>query len=139
MLMSLGMFVFGLDTAPFETLKRTTSQRWSRAERVGRRAAQQNLGPGEDTITVDGTLVPELTGGPETLDKLREMMAAGKAWVLTAGTGEVMGRWIVTQVEETRSKLLGNGYPRKLTFGLTLQAYDDDDPAALGNLMDSKP
>lgn len=139
MLMSLGMFVFGLDTAPFETIKRTTAQRWARAARVGRRAAQQNLGPGEDTITLDGTLMPELTGGPETLDKLREMMAAGKAWVLTAGTGEVLGRWIVTQVEETRSKLLGNGVARKIAFALTLQAYDDDDPAALGNLMDSKP
>lgn len=139
MLMSLGMFVFGLDTAPFETIKRSTSERWSRNERVGRRAAQQHLGPGEDTITVDGALMPELTGGPENLDKLREMMAAGRAWILTAGTGEVLGRWIITQVEETRAKLLTNGVARKITFALTLQAYDDDDPAALGNLMDSKP
>lgn len=139
MLMSLGMFVFGLDTAPFETLKRSTSERWARGERVGRRAAQQHLGPGEDTITVEGKLMPELTGGPERLDKLREMMAAGKAWILTAGTGEVLGRWIITQVEETRSHMLANGVARKLAFSLTLQAYDDDDPAALGNLMDSKP
>lgn len=139
MLMSLGLFTFGLDTAPFDTLKRSTAQRWASKDRIGRLAAQQWVGPGEDTITLDGVLMPELTGGTESLDKLREMAAAGKAWILTAGTGEILGRWIITQVEETRSALLGNGLARKIAFSLSLKAYDDDDPATLGNLMDSKP
>ncbi|SBV94077.1 Phage P2 GpU protein [uncultured Alphaproteobacteria bacterium] len=139
MLMSLGLFTFGLSTAPFETLKRTTAQRWEAKNRVGRMAAQQWVGPGEDAITLEGTLMPELTGGPESLDKLRDMAASGKAWILTAGTGENMGRWIIAQVEESRSAMLGNGFPRKIGFSLSLRAYDDDDPASLGNLMDSRP
>lgn len=139
MLMSLGMFIFSLQTAPFETLKRTTSQRWAEKNRVGKGAAWQHLGPGEDTITIDGTLMPELTGGPENLDKLREMMASGKAWILTAGSGDVLDKWIITQVDDTRSKLRGDGSARKIVFALTLKRYWDDDDKMLGKLLDSLP
>jgi uncharacterized protein len=139
MLMSLGLFVFSLQTAPFETLKRTTAQRWAEKNRVAKGAAWQYLGPGEDTITIDGTLMPELTGGPENLDKLREMAAAGKAWILTAGTGDVLDKWFIASVDDTRSKMRGDGQARKIVFSLTLKRYWDDDDKMLGRLMDSLP
>jgi len=139
MLMALGLFTFELKTAPFETLKRSTEQRWEAKNRVGRGPAYQWTGPGEDTITVEGTLAPELTGGPVNLDKLRDMSAKGKAWILTAGTGEVLGQWFIRKVEETRTRMLANGTPRKIAFTLTLCRYWDEDTAQLGKLMDSKP
>lgn len=139
MLMSLGLFTFSLATAPFETLKRSTAQRWEAKNRIGRGAAYQWVGPGEDTINVDGTLMPELTGGPDNLDKLREMADSGKSWILTAGTGDVMGRWTIQDVQETRSHMLANGAPRKITFSLTLRRYWDDDEAGAGRLLDSRP
>ncbi|MBC7907023.1 MAG: phage tail protein [Rhodospirillaceae bacterium] len=138
-LMSLGLFAFSIQTAPFETIKRTTTQRWESKNRVGVAAANQHVGPGDDTITIDGTLAPQITGGPEHLDKLREMMASGKVWILTAGTGEVLGKWFITSVDETRTHMLGNGVPRKLAFTLTLKHYPDDDAALLGKLLDSQP
>jgi|AGTN01.1.fsa_nt_gi Phage protein U len=138
-LMSLGLFAFTLQTAPFETLKRSTAQRWEAKNRVGRAPAYQNGGPGDDTITIDGTLAPPLTGGARNLDKLREMMAGGKVWILTAGTGEVLGKWFIANVEETRSRMLSNGAARKIAFSLTLKHYPDDDAGMLGRLMDSLP
>lgn len=138
MLMSLGLFTFSLATAPFETLKRSTAQRWEAKNRVGRGAAYQWVGPGEDSLTVDGTLMPELTGGPENLDKLREMATEGRSWILTAGTGDVLGRWIILDVQETRSRMLDNGAARKITFSLTLRHYWDDDSAQAGRLLDSR-
>lgn len=138
-LMSLGLFAFQIQTAPFETLKRSTAQRWESKNRVGQGPAWQWAGQGDDTITIDGTLAPEISGGPENLDKLREMAATGKAWILTAGTGEVLGPWFIANVEESRSHLLSNGQPRKITFSLTLRRYWDDDATQLGRLMDSLP
>jgi phage protein U len=138
-LMSLGLFAFSLQTAPFETLKRETAWRWAAKDRVGRAPAYQSLGPGEDSLTIDGTLIPTVTGGTANLDKLREMMSSGKAWILTAGTGQVMGKWFIEKVSETRSHMVINGAPRKIEFSLTLKAYPDDDDALLGRLMDSKP
>ncbi len=138
-LLSLGLFAFSIQTAPFEALKRSTSQRWESKARVGVAAANQNCGPGDDTITIDGSLAPPLTGGPEQINKLREMMASGKVWILTAGTGDVLGKWFITGVEEGRAHMLRNGYPQKVTFTLNLKHYPDDDAALLGNLMDSLP
>lgn len=140
MLMSLGMFTFSLQTAPFETLKRSTAQRWEAKNRVGKGPAYQHVGQGEDSITIEGTLAPDqLTGGAETLDKLREMAATGKAWILTAGTGEVLDSWFIDKVEEGRSHFLPNGRPRKITFSLTLRRYWDETPDMLGKLLDSLP
>ncbi|MBF0169056.1 MAG: phage tail protein [Alphaproteobacteria bacterium] len=139
MLMSLGLYVFGMNTAPFETLKRSTQSRWESQNRVGKGPAKQFLGPGDDTITIDGALALDLTGGPENLDKLREMASSGKAWILTAGTGEVLDAWFITSVDETRSHMYANGRPRLIEFAIQLTRYWDDDTSALGRLMDSLP
>lgn len=138
MLLSLGLFVFRLQTIPYETLKRTTEYRWSSANRFGKAPAHQFLGPGEDELTIDGKLMPELTGGPVHLEKLREMGNSGKAWILTAGNGDVLGKWFITKIDDNRSHFLSNGLARKIEFTITLKRYGNDDNAQLGNLMDSK-
>jgi phage protein U len=139
MLLSLGMFVFQLRTVPYETLKRTTEYRWSASNRFGKAPAHQFLGPGEDELTIDGTLMPELTGGPAHLDKLREMAAKGKAWILTAGNGDVLGKWFIAKIDDNRSHFVSNGLARKIEFTIALKRYGNDDNEQLGKLMDSKP
>lgn len=138
-LMSLGLFTFALQTAPFETLKRSTGQRWTTNNRVGRGPAQQWVGPGADTITVDGLLMPELTGGAGNLDKLRSMADSGKAWILISGQGDHLGKWFIESVDETRSHHAGPGLPRRIEFTLKLVRYWGDAADQLGNLMESKP
>lgn len=139
MLMSLGLFVFSLDTAPFQTLKRSTAQRWARHDRTGKGPAYQYTGQGEDKISIDGTLAPDITGGTGNLDKLRKMAAKGKSWIMTAGTGEVMGSWFIENVDETRRHLYASGTPRLIEFSLSLVRDWDQNSDTLGNLMDSMP
>lgn len=138
-LLSLGWFTFSVETAPFKTIKRSTEQRWTEKSRVGEAPAYQHLGPGADTITLDGSLAPEISGGASNLDRLREMMASGNTWILTAGTGEVLGQWFITNVEETREKLFRNGAARHIPFSLTLKRYPDEDAVMLGKLPASTP
>ncbi|MBO6805763.1 phage tail protein [Thalassospira sp.] len=139
MLLSLGLFVFQLQTVPYETLKRSTEYRWSATNRFGKSPAHQFLGPGTDTLTIDGKLMPELTGGPVHLTKLREMASSGKAWILTAGNGDVLGKWFIDRIEDTKSHMVSNGLARKIEFTISLTRYGNDDNEQLGNLMDSKP
>ncbi len=64
MMMTLGMFVFGLPTLAYQELQRTTEWRHSSTSRIGTNPASQFLGRGEDTITLPGTLLPaEQQGG----------------------------------------------------------------------------
>jgi hypothetical protein len=135
MQMILGKFIFGLRETgvAYQELQRTTAQRWSQHERVGRRAAQQHLGPGDDDITLPGVIAPEICGAlaPLSLTYLRSMMAEGKPQVLivisaSSLVGDLMGKWIITGVDETHKELLGNR-PRKIEFSLKLRKVDEYD------------
>lgn len=144
MQMILGKFIFGLRETgvAYQELQRTTAQRWSQHERVGRRAAQQHLGPGDDDITLPGVIAPEICGNlaPLSLTYLRKMMAEGKPQLLivtsAAGLiGDMMGKWIILGVDETQKELLGN-LPRKIEFNLKLRKVDEDE-SLLGRLINA--
>jgi len=135
MLMTLGFFVFDLRTAPYEELQRQTAYRHPQQARAGQRPSYQYLGPGEDTITIAGTLYPEITAGRVTLDLLRNMASQGKAWPLIEGTGRMLGFWVVTNVQETSTHFMRDGAPQKIGFSCSLARVDDKDPSLLGTAL----
>ena len=45
-MLSLGLFVFSIKTAPYQQLQRSNSQRWASNNRVGKPPAYQYLGQG---------------------------------------------------------------------------------------------
>ncbi|WP_081007677.1 contractile injection system protein, VgrG/Pvc8 family [Comamonas testosteroni] len=61
-LMCLGQFVFGIQSLPYDELKRVTAWRHPSNSRVGARAARQFVGVGDDSITLSGWIAPELMG-----------------------------------------------------------------------------
>ena len=127
MMMTLGMFVFEVKSLPYQQLQRSTQWRHPSQSRIGQRPAYQYVGPGDDTITLTGTLLPELTGGRVTLDDVRIMADEGKAWPLIEGSGRVYGFWSITGVEETSTAFFSDGVPRKIDFTINLVRVDDDD------------
>lgn len=134
MMMTLGLFVFGVNTVPYQSLQRSSAWRHPANSRVGKRPARQFLGAGEDTITLSGTLYPEITGGRVSLELLREMAATGKAWPLIEGSGTVYGLYVIEDISETGSLFFPDGAARKIDFSIKLARVDDDDPQLLGEL-----
>lgn len=131
-MMALGLFVFGLDTAPYQQLQRQTSWRHPSSSRVGQRPARQYIGPGDDTVTLSGTLYPEITGGKVTLSMLRFMAETGKAWPLIEGTGFFYGLYVIEDLSETGSVFFADGSARKIDFSIKLTRVDDDVPDIVG-------
>lgn len=134
MLMALGMFVFQTSSVPYQELQRRTEWRHASQSRVGDRPAYQFLGPGADTITLSGTLLPEFTGGRVDLDEIRDMADQGRAWPLVEGTGRQYGLWVITGVDETSSTLYRDGAAAKIEFSLTLEHVDDERTDMIGDL-----
>lgn len=134
MMAALGMFVFKLDTAPFQKLQRTTHWRWASNSRIGKRPSYQSLGPGEDAITLSGVLLPEITGGRTSLDALRTMADSGMAWTLIDGEGYIYGLWVIESVTEDRSEFFKDGAARKIEFSLAIKRADDSNIDKLGSL-----
>ncbi len=124
MLMALGLFVFQMGTLPYQELQRRRDWRHERSPRVGNTPASQFVGPGDDTITLQGTLIPELAGDASSIDKLAEMANEGDDLALVDGLGKVIGHFLITAIDDRSSVLLDNGVARKIDFAIDLLRVD---------------
>jgi phage protein U len=125
MLMSLDQFVFGLSTLAYSELQRQSSWKHRNTSRVGARDARQFVGPGDDTITLNGMLAPQQIGSLASLDELRAMAAPGAAYVLVDGGGKVYGAYVIESINETQTLHNQDGTPLKIDFTICLTQVDD--------------
>ncbi|MBI9110124.1 phage tail protein [Maridesulfovibrio ferrireducens] len=124
-MLKLGKFIFSVDTAAYQALQRSTAQKWARIERIGKRAAMQDLGPGKDEITLPGVVYPHYKGGLGQIDKMREMQAAGDPLMLVDGLGNVHDEWVILSVSQKDSVFFKDGVARKQEFTLKIQRYEE--------------
>ncbi|MFS7385145.1 phage tail protein [Rahnella inusitata] len=134
MMLTLGLFVFQLQTVPYQSLQRDVDYRWPVNNRVGLRPLPQFLGVNEEKITLSGVLMPEITGGKLSLLALNLMADEGKAWPLLEGSGTIYGMFVVNSVSETHTEFFSNGAPRKIEFTLTLTRVDESLAAMFGDM-----
>ncbi|MFC2994853.1 phage tail protein [Acinetobacter sichuanensis] len=119
MMMIFGMFVFSIPTATYQSLQRSTSWNHANNSRFGTSPAYQYTGKGEDSITLDGSIVPEF-GSQLSLTALRLMGDTGKSFPLIGGSGKIYGMWVLESVDETQTYFFKNGKPRLVEFSLKL-------------------
>lgn len=134
MMLILGLFVFRLQTLPYQTLQRNVDYRWPSNSRIGLRPTLQFLGVSEEKITLSGVLMPEITGGKVSMQLLDAMAVDGRAWPLLEGTGTIYGMFVVNSVSETRSEFFSDGSARRIEFSLTLTRVDESLTAMYGDL-----
>jgi phage protein U len=132
MMMSLGMFIFSLETLAYQELQRQTEWRHGSTSRIGTNPARQFLGRGEDSISMPGILLPALAGTTLSLDTLRAMADTGKAWPLIEGTGRILGIWVIENISETKTLFFQDGAARRIEFTIALKRIDDGRVDLLG-------
>lgn len=130
-MMQLGSFQFGVTTAAYQELKRTTEWRWPAQDQFGKLAALQYVGPGNDTITLPGVIYPEYRGGLTQLDALRDLGNTGEPQTMIDGRGNIIGRWVIERVDEGQQVFAAAGVPRKQEFTLQLRRIHDDSLATV--------
>lgn len=120
-MMRLGPFNFGLDTAAYQSLRRRVEYSWPSQERMGQHAAMQYTGPGPETMTVSGVIFPEFRGGDGQLSLLRYLGDLGEPQLLISGSGETMDEWVIESVDEGQSIFAAAGIPRRQEFTVNLK------------------
>ena len=123
-LLSLGMFVFGMDAIAFSELDRRASFRHATSDVYGARARGQYLGAGEEGITLTGVLVPEIMGSYSDIETLRAMGLEGDLHSLVTGDGEVLGTFRIINVDDRWRGLIAGGRGRAADFAVDLQRAD---------------
>lgn len=126
MLMSLGMFAFETQTAPFDQLARSREWRHPGSDRVGHRPATQFAGPGDDQITLSGRIYPGQLGSASATTDLAKMADSGEAFSLVDAEGDVYGAFVIVRLTETGRSILDNGKAAVIEFQLELKRVDDD-------------
>ncbi|ANI29985.1 MULTISPECIES: phage tail protein [Yersinia] len=134
MMMALGMFVFMLQTVPYQDFQHQMAWRHPTNARIGLRPISQFLGPDEESITLSGVLYPELTGGKASLMALQLMAETGKAWSLIEGNGAIHGMFVIENLSRTKSIFFSDGSARKIEFTLTLKRTDESLKEMFGDL-----
>lgn len=137
MMMCLGQFVFGMDTLAYQDFQRQTDWRHPSNSRIGAAPARQFVGRGEDSITLQGLLVPELVGSTLSLDVLRVMADTGRSWPLVEGTGRIYGLWVIESLSEGRTLFFADGAARRIEFSIKLGRADDARTDLMGMLTNT--
>ncbi|CAG9259189.1 hypothetical protein BDI4_60102 [Burkholderia diffusa] len=109
MMMALGLFVFSLSTLPYQELKRRRGWRFASNNRVGKKPARQYVGEDDETISLSGVLLPELTGGDMSLAVIEAMADQHTAWPLIEGTGHIYGMFTIDDIDTTRTLFFDDG------------------------------
>lgn len=125
MMMALGLFVFSLDTAPYSEFQRQVGYRHPGNNRVSRRPSHQYTGPDDETITLSGKLLPEVSGGDLTLAVLELMADTGDSYTLIEGTGRYYGQFVVDSIDTKKSVFFRDGKARVCDFTIKLTRVDD--------------
>jgi phage protein U len=119
-------FNFSIDTAAYQELRRSNKYIWAGQYRLGSVEALQFMGREPYTLSMRGVIYPYFRGGLDQIDKLRAIADTGEPAMLTAGTGDVWGYVVITQINETQTYFDGPGIPRKIEFDLELREFVEE-------------
>ena len=126
MMLALGPYRFSLNTSAYQSLKRSSEYRWPSIERIGKEPLLQAIGPGCDRIDLDGVIYPHFRGGLVQINAMRDSAAKQDPLMLINGQGNVLGRFVITQIEESQNTFLADGAPRKIEFRLSIERYGEE-------------
>ena len=125
-MMALGTYRFSIATSAYQQLQRTIAYRWQSQARIGNDPAMQFVGTGAEQISLEGVIYPHFKGGLGQIDGMKAAADEGKPLLLVDGLGNVLERWVITQISETREVFLKDGVPRKITFQMSIVRYGED-------------
>lgn len=132
-MMQLGGFQFGINTAAFQTLARSNEWRWPSQDRFGKPPVLQHVGQGAETITLPGVIYPEWRGGLGQLDAMRAQAGKGEPLTMVDGKGTAMGLWAIERIDEKQAVFAASGTPRKVEFTLQLRRFFEADGNSLAS------
>lgn len=135
-MMAYGFFIFTRATIPYQDYQRVMSWRHPTNSVVGKLPKTQFVGKDSETITVNGVLMPALTGGRFSIMTLEAIAEQGEAWPLVDGsTFMSLGWFVIEEISETKSVLFADGSARRIEFSMRLKRTDDSLLADIGDTV----
>lgn len=135
MMMALGNYFFSWLTASYDNKEESRNYCWEAQHVVGQAPLYHYMGPGEQTLKLDGVIYSHYKGGILQIPLMKQTAAQGTPLMLVDGLGNVLGLWIITSLNEKQTFFCSNGLARKATFSLDLKKYEDRKSHILGEIF----
>jgi phage protein U len=120
-LMSWGLFVFGMESLAPDEYQRRRSWRHAATERFMARPARQFVGPGDDNVSLLGSLIPEIAGSLGAIETVAEMAGTGDPQPLVDGQGRLWGNYVLVNLDETGRSIIAGGIARWVDFAIDFE------------------
>ena len=125
MMLSLGDFQFGVDTAAYAELSLKAEYPWAKVDRLQNTPQHQAMGLEVRSVSLRGTVYPSYRGaGLSQIETLREAAAEMKPQPLMAGNGRYLGSWVVKSISQTDSVFFKDGAAQKQEFTMEMERFD---------------
>lgn len=99
------------------SLRYSKEERWYTIECI-EKTLLQNIGSGIECIDLTGVIYPRYqSNGLEQLKNIRDTQ------VLVDNSGNILGNFVITNIEEKQILFFPDGKPRKVEFILKLKSY----------------
>lgn len=127
-MMRLGEFGFGIDSATYTAISTNTKAKWASVDRIGINPARQFVG-WDQSKSIKGIVYPFWRGGRTQIPAMRQMVKSGLPLLLVDGLGGVHGYWCLEGLQDGESHFGPGGVAMKWDFSLELSFYGDRAPA----------
>ena len=125
MMLSLGDFQFGIDTAAYAELSLKAEYPWAKVDRLQNTPQHQAMGLEVRSISLRGTVYPSYReAGLSQIEALREAAAEMKPQPLMAGNGRYLGSWVVKSISQTDTVFFEDGAAQKQEFTMEMERFD---------------
>ncbi|APR97828.1 phage tail protein [Wolbachia endosymbiont of Folsomia candida] len=103
------------------SLRYSKEQRWHTIECI-EKTSLQNIGSGIECIDLAGVIYPHHRS--DGLEQLKSMRNTQEPHVLVDNSGNVLGNFVITNLEEKQTSFFPDGRPRKVEFQIKLKSYN---------------
>lgn len=135
-MMAYGFFVFARSTIPYQETSRSLNWRHPTQSVVGALPKTQFTGKESETLTINGVLMPSLTGGRISIAMLEMMAEQGEPWPLIDGsTFLILGWFVIEDISVTNTLFFADGAARRIDFSMKLKRTDDSLLKDMGDLV----
>jgi len=120
----LGIFVFTTNKREFSSIKRDSSYKFAKVEKIAAGTEYHPVGAVEQKIVISGG-VNAIEGGKDPMLSLRAMASLKWSYPMFIGDGDYLGMFVVDSISETGSKIWINGVALDIGFSITLTRTDN--------------
>ncbi|OOR99096.1 oxidoreductase [Canicola haemoglobinophilus] len=125
-MMAYGFFIFMRSTVPYQDTQRTVTWRQPTNAVIGALPKTQFTGKESETMTINGVLMPEITGANLSIAALETLAEQGEPLPLIDGSNFlILGWFVIEEISVSKSYFFADGAARRIDFSMKLKRTDE--------------